>query len=379
MSDPTIALLSDLVAIDSVNPSLVPGGAGEGAIAERIAAEMRAARLDVRVAEAAPGRPNVFGVIDTGRPGPALMLCGHSDTVGVEGMAAPFDPVLRDGKLYGRGAQDMKGGVAAILGAARRLAESPAGLAGRVIVAIVVDEEYASIGAEAAAKEWRADAAVVAEPTDLCIGVGHKGFEWVEVETAGVAAHGSRPEDGVDAIMMMGRVLGELDALERRFIAGERHALLGRPSLHASLIGGGREWSTYPDRCALSIERRTVVGEGPQSLRREVEAILARLGEADPRFRASARAIFDRSPYLTPEGHPLPRLLRESLGRETTVGAMSFWTDAAILGAAGMASVVFGPGGAGLHGLEEYVWVNEVQTCRDALVTLARKMSSSRS
>ncbi|PYQ49133.1 MAG: acetylornithine deacetylase [Acidobacteria bacterium] len=333
MSDPTIALLSDLVAIDSVNPSLVPGGAGEGAIAERIAAEMRAARLDVRVAEAAPGRPNVFGVIDTGRPGPALMLCGHSDTVGVEGMAAPFDPVLRDGKLYGRGAQDMKGGVAAILGAARRLAESPAGLAGRVIVAIVVDEEYASIGAEAAAKEWRADAAVVAEPTDLCIGVGHKGFEWVEVETAGVAAHGSRPEDGVDAIMMMGRVLGELDALERRFIAGERHALLGRPSLHASLIGGGREWSTYPDRCALSIERRTVVGEGPH----------------------------------------------ESLGRETTVGAMSFWTDAAILGAAGMASVVFGPGGAGLHGLEEYVWVNEVQTCRDALVTLARKMSSSRS
>jgi len=378
MDDPTIALLRDLVAIDSVNPSLVPGGAGEGAIAERIAAELRAAGLDVRVSEAAPGRPNVFGVIDTARRGPALMLCGHSDTVGVEGMAAPLDPVLRDGKLYGRGAQDMKGGVAAILGAARRLAESPAGLAGRVIVAIVADEEYASLGAEAAAKEWTADAAVVAEPTDLCIGIGHKGFEWVEVETHGVAAHGSRPDDGVDAIMMMGRVLGELDALERRFIAGERHELLGRPSLHASLIGGGREWSTYPDRCALSIERRTVVGEGPQRLRREVDAILARLREADPRFRASARAVFDRSPYLTPEGHPLPRLLRESLGRETTVGAMSFWTDAAILGAAGMASVVFGPGGAGLHGLEEYVRVDEVLACRDALVTLARKMSSPR-
>jgi acetylornithine deacetylase len=373
MTDPTIALLKDLVAIDSVNPSLVPGGAGERAIAERIAAELRASGLDVQVTEAAPGRPNVFGTIDSGRPGPALMLCGHSDTVGVEGMTAPFDPVVRDGKLFGRGAQDMKGGVASILAAARRLAQSPAGLKGRVIVAIVADEEYASVGADAAVADWKADAAVVAEPTDLAIGIGHKGFEWVEVETQGVAAHGSRPDDGVDAILMMGRVLGELDALEQGFIAGPAHPLLGRPSLHASLIGGGRELSTYPDRCTLSIERRTVTGEPPESLRREVEAALDRLRAADPRFRASARLTFARSPYLTPEGHPLPRMLRESLGRPTTVGAMSFWTDAAILGAAGMASVVFGPGGAGLHGLEEYVRLDEVLACREALVSVARR------
>lgn len=373
MHDPTIELLKDLVAIDSVNPSLVPGGAGETAIAQRVAAELRASGIDAQVAEAAPGRPNVFGVIDTGRPGPALMLCGHSDTVGVEGMAAPFDPVIRDGKLFGRGSQDMKGGVASILGAARRLAESHRGLRGRVVVAIVADEEYASIGADAAVKDWKADAAVVTEPTDLAIGVGHKGFEWVEVETRGVAAHGSRPDDGVDAILMMGRVLGELDGLERQFIAGPRHPLLGRPSLHASLIGGGRELSTYPDRCTLSVERRTVSGERPQALLREVEAILERLRADDARLRAEARALFDRSPYLTPEGHPLPGLLRESLGRDTEVGAMSFWTDAAILGAAGMASVVFGPGGAGLHGIEEYVRIDEVLACRDALVGLARK------
>jgi acetylornithine deacetylase len=373
MSDPTIELLRDLVAIDSVNPSLVPGGAGESAVAQRITAELRAAGIDAQVADAAPGRPNVFGVIDTGQAGPALMLCGHSDTVGVEGMAAPFDPVIRDGRLFGRGAQDMKGGVASILGAARRLAESPGGLKGRVIVAIVADEEYASLGADAVVKDWTADAAVVAEPTDLMIGIGHKGFEWVEVETRGVAAHGSRPDDGVDAILMMGRVLRELDGLERRLIAGPRHPLLGRPSVHASLIGGGRELSTYPDRCTLSIERRTVAGERPQSLLREVEAILRRLREEDARLRAEAHALFDRSPYLTPEGHPLPGLLRESLGRETTVGAMSFWTDAAILGAAGMASVVFGPGGEGLHGLEEYVRIDEVLACRDALVALARR------
>jgi len=374
MTDPTITLLKDLVAIDSVNPSLVPGGAGESAIAERIAAELRASGLsDVQISPAAPGRPNVFGVIESGRSGPSLMLCGHSDTVGVEGMAAPFDPVVRDGKLFGRGAQDMKGGVAAILGAARRLAASPAGLSGRVIVAIVADEEYASLGADAAVEAWKADAAIVAEPTDLAIGIGHKGFEWVEVETQGIAAHGSRPDDGVDAIVMMGRVLGELDALERSFIAGRAHPLLGRPSLHASLIRGGRELSTYPDRCTLSVERRTVVGEAAGSLSNEVSAILARLRAADPRFRASARLTFSRPPYLTPEGHPLPRLLRESLGRPTTVGAMSFWTDAAILGEAGMASVVFGPGGAGLHGLEEYVRLDEVLACREALVAVARR------
>jgi acetylornithine deacetylase len=377
MTDPTITLLKDLVAIDSVNPSLVPGGAGEGAIAERVAAELRASGIsDVQVSAVAPGRPNVFGVIDSGRPGPSLMLCGHSDTVGVQGMTAPFDPVVRDGKLFGRGAQDMKGGVAAILGAARRLASSPAGLAGRVIVAIVADEEYASIGADAAVKDWKADAAIVAEPTDLAIGIGHKGFEWVELETQGVAAHGSRPDDGVDAILMMGRVLGELDALERAFIAGPLHPLLGRPSLHASLIEGGRELSTYPDRCALSVERRTVTGEPPESLLREVSGILERLRAADPRFHASARPSFSRSPYLTPEGHALPRLLRDALGRPTTVGAMSFWTDAAILGAAGMASVVFGPGGAGLHGVDEYVRLDEVLACREALVAVARRFCS---
>jgi acetylornithine deacetylase len=373
MNDPTIDLLKDLVAIDSVNPSLVPGGAGEAAVAERIAAEMRGAGLDVQVEEAAPGRPNVYGVLERGSRGPALLLCGHSDTVGVAGMAAPFDPVVRDGKLHGRGSQDMKGGVASILGAVRALAASPEGLRGRVIVAIVADEEYASVGAEAAAKRWTADGAVVTEPTDLAIGVGHKGFEWVEVETHGVAAHGSRPEDGVDAILAMGRFLGELDALERRLRTGPAHPLLGRPSVHASLIGGGRELSTYPDLCTLSLERRTVTGEAPRIGLGEVEEILERLRGQDPRFRGQARATFDRSPYVTPDGHPLPGLLRQSLGRETVVGAMSFWTDAAILGGAGIPSVVFGPGGAGLHGLEEYVRVDEVLACRDALVAAARR------
>lgn len=364
-----IDMLRDLIAIDSVNPSLVPGGAGETQIAGYIATTLRAMRIDAAIEEAAPGRPNVVAVIEGRAPGRSLMLCGHSDTVGIEGMSAPFDPVERDGRMYGRGAQDMKGGVASILGAAQRL--SAEGLErGRVIIAIVADEEHASIGAEALVQRWRADAAVVTEPTDLAIGVGHKGFEWVEVTTEGVAAHGSRYEDGVDAIARMGRVLSRFERLDRSF-ESRAHPLLGRPSLHASLIQGGRELSTYPDRCTLHVERRTVDGEPAGILGEETKALLEELRAEDPSFRATSRLLFSRAPYVTPAAHPLPALLRDVTRTDSC--AMSFWTDAAILGASGTPSVVFGPGGAGLHGIDEYVRVDEVLTCRDALVTLARE------
>ena len=357
-----IDMLRDLIAIDSVNPSLVPGGAGEGEIASYVAQKLRAMNIAAVIEEATPNRPNVIGVIEGTTRGRSLMLCGHSDTVGVEGMSAPFDPVERDGRMYGRGAQDMKGGVASILGCAQQIARE--GLrAGSIVIAIVADEEYASIGAEALVTRWSADAAVVAEPTDLSIAIGHKGFEWVEVVTEGVAAHGSRPEEGVDAIAHMGRVLARFEQLDRSF---QPHPLLGRPSVHASLIEGGRELSTYPDRCTLHIERRTVEGEAPEISHREAQAILEALHAEDPKFKATARFLFTRSPYVTPTGHALTRLLR---GEKR---AMSFWTDAAILGAAGIPSVVFGPGGAGLHGIDEYVRIDEVIACSDALVNLAR-------
>ena len=205
MPDPVLLLLEQLVAIDSVNPSLVPGGAGEGQAAQAVAAQMRAIGLEVTVQEALPGRPNVIGVLDGGRPGPSLMFCGHLDTVGVEGMRDPFVPREADGRLYGRGAQDMKGGVAAMIDAARLASASWA--SGRLIVAAVVDEEYASAGADALVREWTADAAIVTEPTDLQIGVGHKGFAWFEIDVLGRAAHGSRPADGRDAILAADRAL----------------------------------------------------------------------------------------------------------------------------------------------------------------------------
>lgn len=375
MMDPTIRLLRDLVAIDSVNPTLVPGAAGEGRIAQAVAAEMRSVGLSVDVAEVAPGRPNVVGVLDGRAPGRSLMFCGHIDTVGVQGMAAPFDPIERDGRLYGRGSQDMKGGVAAMIGAAGQLAARGGLDRGRVVVAAVIDEEHASLGADALVTRWRADAAVVTEPTDLAIAVAHKGFEWVEVVADGRAAHGSRPEDGRDAILRMGRVLTRLEALDRSLQSRPAHPLLGAPSLHASLIDGGRELSSYPDRCELQVERRTVPGERWQVALSEIEEILGALRREDPTFGAGARFVFGRLPYEIDPDHELPRALAsavERVGRAPRRAGMSFWTDAAVLGHAGIPSVLFGPGGAGLHSTEEFVRVDEVIACRDALAELAR-------
>jgi len=394
--DPAIRLLRELVAIDSVNPSLVPGAAGERAIAETIATELRRIGLDVETQDAAPGRPNVIGVIDGRKRGRSIMFCGHVDTVGVEGMSSPFEPVERGGRLYGRGAQDMKGGVAAMIDAARAIAAD--GLdAGRLIIAAVVDEEYASIGADALVTRWRADAAVVTEPTDLEIAIGHKGFAWAELRTRGRAAHGSRPRDGRDAILRMGRVLHALEELDRQLQTAPPHPLLGTASLHASTITGGRELSCYPDACTLKIERRTLPGESDDRVSDELARLLDELRSADPEFEADFAAIFSRPAYEVAADHELPQALSAARAANAAISkapgsraagskapgpqprlaagnfvGMSFWTDAAVLGSAGIPSVLFGPGGAGLHSTEEYVNVEDVVRCRDVLATLAR-------
>lgn len=373
MTDPAISLLKELVAIDSVNPSLVPGAAGEAHIADALAEYMRRLGLDVELQEVAPGRRNVIGVLDGAERGRSLMFCGHMDTVGVEGMAAPFDPVERDGRVYGRGSQDMKGGVAAMVDAAR-LARDRGFRKGRLVLAAVVDEEYASIGADALVTEWKADAGVVTEPTDLQIGVGHKGFAWIEIETRGRAAHGSRPKDGRDAILRMGRVLQRLEALDRELQQRPVHPVMATASLHASIIEGGRELSSYPDRARLQMERRTIEGEDDRVALAEVESILSELRLQDPEFEADARLMFARPSYQVPADHEVPAMLERAaraLGVNAAPIGMSFWTDAAVLGSAGTPSVLFGPGGAGLHSTEEYVRIADVIACRDTLARLA--------
>ena len=373
--DSAIRLLRDLVAIDSVNPSLEAGGAGEAALAGRIAAELRAAGIDVEVTDAAPGRPNVVGVIEGRTRGRTLMLCGHMDTVGVAGMQAPFDPVERDGRLYGRGSQDMKSGVAAMVDAATAVARRGGLASGRLVIAAVADEEHASAGAELLAAAHTADGAVVTEPTDLRIAIAHKGFEWVEVHTRGHAAHGSRPADGRDAILHMGRVLARLEAVDAALQAGAPHPLLGSPSLHASTIHGGQAHSIYPDRCVLHFERRTVTGEPADAGLREVLTALGELSRDDADFDGAARQVMTRPPHEIAGDHPVCRTLGQVLrnrGLDAAPAGMSFWTDAAILGRAGTPAVLFGPAGAGLHGLEEYVRIDSVRVCRDVLGDLIR-------
>lgn len=370
-----VRLLSDLVAVNSVNPSLVPGAPGEMAVAQVAAQALREAGLDVVIELAAEGRPNVIGVLEGREPGPSMMFCGHLDTVGVSGMDEPFEPFIDEGRLYGRGAQDMKGGVAAMIAAAAALA--PTWTRGRLIVACVADEEFESIGAEALVKTWKADAAIVTEPTDLRMAVGHKGFAWLEIETKGRAAHGSRPAEGRDAILRMGRVLNGLEARDRELQAREPVPMQGTASLHASIIAGGHELSSYPDRCTLQMERRTVTGEDGKAVLAEVQAIFARLKAADHEFSATARLVTARPPYRVEDDARIVQAMAAVLqgrGLNATPTGMSFWTDAAVLASAGIPSVIFGPGGAGLHSTEEYVTLADVETCRDVLVDVTRAM-----
>jgi len=311
--DPAIRLLRELVAVNSVNPTLVRGAPGEQDIADLIAAEMRRGGLDVSIETVTHGRPNVVGVLEAGARGRTLMFCGHTDTVGVTGMIDPFTPVERDGRLYGRGAQDMKGGVAAMISAATSIAQRGDLASGRLVVACVVDEEHSSIGADALVKSWRADGAIVTEPTDLQIAVGHKGFAWVNIVVEGKAAHGSRPADGQDAILRLGRVLVRLEALDRALQARPPHPLVGTGSLHASIIDGGHELSSYPDRASLQMERRTLPSEDEATALHEVQQILDALAADDGTFRAEATAVFSRPAYEIAADHELPGMLSAAL------------------------------------------------------------------
>jgi acetylornithine deacetylase len=356
----TVRLVGDLVAIDSVNPDLVPGGAGERAVASFVARWLRAAGLETELEDAAPGRPNAIGVLRGRGGGRTLILNAHTDTVGHGGMERPLEPRLEGSRLHGRGAYDMKGGLAAVMLAARELAG--AGLAGDVVVAAVADEELGSVGTEALVRRFSGDGAIVPEPTDLAVAVAHRGFVGFEVETRGIAAHGSRPDLGVDAIAKMGPALTALDALGRRLADGPAHPLLGPASLHCSTIEGGRELSTYPARCLLAGERRTLPGETRESVERELRETLGELGEL--------RVGVARDAYECDPAAEIARLVAERAGVEPS-GA-PFWTDAALLGAAGTPTVLFGPRGDGAHADDEWVDLDSVETVRDVIVDVAR-------
>ena len=372
-----IEQLADLVRIDSTNPGLVPDGAGEAAVAEYVAEAMREIGLEVDVWEPEPGRPNVVGVLPGTGGGRSLMLNAHTDTVGVEGMDDPFMPRIEDGRMYGRGTQDMKGSLAAQLAAVRALQEVGVELAGDVIVAAVIDEEHKSRGTEAVTERYDADGAVVTEPTDLELALAHKGFVWVDVTTRGRAAHGSRPDEGVDANMHMGRVLARLDNLEQELRRRDGHPLVGAPSLHAAQIEGGTASSVYAAQCRLRVERRTIPGESAAQAVEEVQAILDALDAEDPSFDATCEQAFARRPFEVARDAPVAEAVRgaasDVLGQVPPDVGQTFWTDAALLAEAGTETVVLGPVGDGLHTTEEWVDLDSVVQLAEILARTAQR------
>jgi acetylornithine deacetylase len=371
------SILSDLVSIDSVNPALVPGGAGEERIANYVSEFLATVGFEVQVESLGQGRANAVGRLQGRRTGPRLMLNGHLDTVGVVGMDQPFAPRIEQGRLYARGALDMKGGIAAALAAAEHLARGR-DFAGEILVAAVADEEMESRGTRKLLECVRADMAIVLEPTGLEVATAHKGFAWAEIETRGRAAHGSRPGEGRDAIVDMGRVLRGIEELQADLNQRPGHPLLGHGSVHASLITGGQELSTYPARCTLSLERRLLPGEDAVTLEAEIASILVRLAASDPGFRAAYHMGYAAQALeLSPSSPLAERLLdctRKVAGPAARFGTQPFWTDAALLHEAGIPAVLFGPGGAGMHSSVEYVNLDEVRIVSEVLIELIAGM-----
>jgi acetylornithine deacetylase len=372
--DDIAELTADLIAIDSTNPDLVPGGAGEGNIAAFVAAWLQEAGLSVTLHDLGPNRANVVGILAGSGGGQSLMLNAHMDVVGAGGMADPWVPRREGNRLHGRGSYDMKASLAIIMLVAREA--SAWGLRGDLLVTAVADEEFASIGTQDIVRHYRADAAIVTEPTGLELCVAHKGFVWVEVETSGVAAHGSLPDVGVDAIAMMGPVLSALSRLDRGLRSGPQHPLLSTGSVHASLIEGGQELSSYPQRCVLGIERRTVPGETQEQVEAEIAAILAAAARQDSAFCAEQRTLLVREPFNADMDESIVQVAKQELervrGDSPPVSGAFGWMDSALLSAAGIPTVIFGPDGEGAHADEEWVDLTSALATAHALSGIVR-------
>ncbi len=360
-------LALSLVAIDSVNPDLIPGARGESEVARYVADWLERGGLDVTVEDAAPGRPNVVAVARGSGGGRTLLLNSHTDTVGIDAMERPGEARLAEGRLYGRGAYDMKGALAATMVAARRARGLE--LRGDVVVTAVVDEEVGSLGTTALVRSWSADGAIVAEPTDEQLCVAHKGFVAFEATTTGRAAHGSRPDLGIDAIARMGRILVAIDERDRELAERGAHPLVGRASIHASLIEGGQEYSSYPAECTVKGERRTLPGESAIDVERELRELASGVDSA------VLTPTFSRDPYEAAEGDPFVETVRRHAAGGALAGA-SYWADSALLADAGIPTVLFGPRGEGAHAAVEWAEAESLERCADLYTAVAADFCS---
>ncbi|MEX2466475.1 MAG: ArgE/DapE family deacylase [Gemmatimonadota bacterium] len=368
-----VALTRALVRVPSVNPDLEDGGDGEERVATLCAELLDEWGLATRTYEAAPGRPNV--VAELAGDGPTLLLNGHLDTVGVEGMTIdPFGAEMREGRLWGRGACDMKSGVGALMAVAHRLArasERP-----QLVVALTADEENASLGmAELVRRGIEADFAVVCEPTGLTVMPAHKGFVWIRTRFQGRAAHGSRPDLGIDAIRHASRFMAGLDAHADALRSRPPHPLLGHASFHGGTIRGGSAASVYPEACELVLERRTLPGEDAASVSRGFEEALETLRSEDSHVTADLEVTLERPGTEVASSHPLVLGLVAALqasGLDGNIRGMSAWVDAAYLNQAGIPAVCFGPGSIEqAHTADEWVDVDQIRVCADVLERFA--------
>ncbi|HEU0015894.1 MAG TPA: M20/M25/M40 family metallo-hydrolase [Longimicrobium sp.] len=367
--------LAELVRIGSVNPAFSGGTTDEREVAAHVRAAMEALGMQTHAHEPAPGRVSVVGRLRGAGGGPSLLLYAHHDTVGVEGMPDPFTPVVRDGRMYGRGAYDMKCGLAACLETVQALRDAGVRLRGDLLIASVADEEEASIGMMDVLRHHTADAAVVTEPTELRICMAHKGFCWIEVEVAGRAAHGSRFDLGIDANLRMGRFLARLEGLERELRARPPHPLVGPPSLHAATLHGGTGLSTYAARSVVQIERRMTPGETEAQVLGEVQALVDALAAEDPTFRAEVRSLLTRPSWQAHDPSPVSAAVAGAaeavLGRAVETFGAPYWMDTSLLGQAGIDAVVMGPTGEGAHETVEWVELESVRQTAEILARVA--------
>lgn len=357
--------LQKLVQINSVNPSLEKSGGGEEEIGRFIAGELTAMGIKTEVDEIEPGRVNVTGIIPGTGNGQSLILNAHTDTVGVAGMDDPFSGTIKNGKLFGRGAYDMKGSIAAILSAAKTLTEEKRELNGDLILSFVADEEYESLGARHFVKTYKADSAIVTEPTDLEICLAHRGFGIFKITTEGKTAHGGNHHLGIDANTKMGLLLAELDNYSKQLPQQKSHPLCGEASLHVPLIEGGNSLFIYSNKCTIHIERRTLPGETESGVKDELNALIKKLEAGDPDFRASIESILWRSPYEIGRDKPIVEQLAKASGTVlgSTPGFMghTWWEDSAIFGESGIETVIIGPKGGGIHEATEWVEIESVE------------------
>jgi acetylornithine deacetylase len=366
-----LQILSDLIRTPSVNPTLVPEeGHGESAIAALAKDWLNSHGVQAWTEEVAPGRVNAVGQVGQGR-GPTLVFCAHLDTVGTAGMTIPpFEPKVEGNRVYGRGSYDMKGSAAALMSAAAVLAAED--LPGRLLVALVADEEYASIGAQDFVKRHKADACVLTEPSEGQLILGHKGFVWAEITTTGRAAHGSRWDLGISAIGKMGRIICALEKFDREDLRKRVHPLVGPASQHCSLIRGGSGLSTYSEKCTVSVERRTLPGETPQQVIEELQRVVRSAGE-----EAEIKSLLDRPPLMCGREEKIAACVRgaaqAATHREPKEAGVAYWMDAALFAAAGIPTVNYGPSGAGAHEAVEWVDLDSVVTCAEVLAETARR------